>query len=115
VYNSIVLVFINNILSKRNNIKLSAKERMWKFHLDNKHVYEEFEKLALQLIEKGAKRLSSKMIIEYLRASHYIKTLSTDGYKINNDYTASYARYFEYMHPEYKNYFETRSVKSEKS
>jgi len=68
--------------------------------------------LALYLIEKGAKRLSSKMIIEYLRASNYIKTLSTDGYKINNDFTASYARYFEHMNPQYRGYFETRNIKS---
>lgn len=90
--------------------KKSAKERMWEFHKKNPHVYDKFEKKTLQLINRGAKRLSAKMILEGLRWDHYMRTLSTDGFKINNDFFPYYGRYFEYLHPEHVGVFEKRRV-----
>lgn len=83
---------------------------MWAFHRANPHIYQEFEEIAMWMIKRGAKRVSGRMIIEYLRASHYIKTLSADGYKINNDFIAYYTRYFIHNHPQFEKYFEIRAT-----
>lgn len=76
---------------------------------ENPIVYEEFKKYANQLIARGYKHLSSKLICEIIRFNSMIST--TGKYKINNNYTADYARKFEKDFPEYEGYFSKRLCK----
>ena len=72
-----------------------------------------FERFAKQLIEQfGYKRIGAKMIIERVRWECAINSKDKQGYKINNDYTAHYARLFIQNNPQYRDCFETRKLKS---
>lgn len=76
------------------------------YHSENPKIYQEFEKIAFQLIRRGYKRLSSKFICEIVRYNSMIS--GNDGFKINNSYTADYARLFEMTNKEYFGYFSKR-------
>ena len=75
----------------------------------NPSIYEEYKKVAFSLINRGYKRLSSKFIFEIVRYNTNI--YGNDGYKINNIYTADYARQFERDFPAYTGYFSKRLLK----
>jgi len=90
----------------------SSYARFQTFHRSNPHVYEKFKEVALGLIQKGYKRLSSKMIIEYIRCRFMMKTRSNDDFKINNNYTPFYTREFQKEYPQFAKIFETRKQKS---
>lgn len=82
------------------------------FHTKNPQVYLLFERFALQLINAGKDKLGSKMIMERIRWE--ITTggaKDKDGFKINNNYTAYYSREFIKKHPQYRDYFEFRTIR----
>jgi hypothetical protein len=78
-----------------------------KFHAKNPHVYELFKRFANEAIAAGRKRFSSKIICERIRWHTLIET-SDEIWKINNNYTADYARLFMQDFPQYEGYFATR-------
>ena len=86
-------------------MKISFK----KYHEDNPQIYEEFKKLAYQLIKRGYRRLGSKQIFEVIRWQTMVS--GNDGFKVNNNYTSDYARLFESDHPHYAGYFSKRLCK----
>ena len=86
--------------------------RWWDFHRANRKVYELFEKEVFKAISKNKKKLSSKTIIEFIRWNIYIETEGDDTFKINNNYTAHYARHFENRNPAFKGLFEMRKLRS---
>lgn len=78
-----------------------------KYHQENPEIWQEFKSLALRLIGRGVKRYGAKCIMEVVR---YHKTITTKGeFKINNSYTAHYARAFIAKYPQHKDFFETRN------
>jgi hypothetical protein len=82
------------------------------FHTKFPQVYLLFERFAMQLINSGHTKLGSKMIMERIRWE--ISTggaKDSDGFKINNNYTAYYSREFIKNHPEYMEYFEFRVIR----
>jgi|SRR5579871_1937002 len=87
-------------------------KRFLDFHIKYPQVYILFEKFAKMLIEKGHKKLGSKMIIERIRWEIATGSKDQDGFKINNNYTAHYSRLFIKNNPQYKEYFEFRTIKN---
>lgn len=92
--------------------KRGIYNRFLDFHIKYPTVYRLFEKFAIQLIEHGHTKLGAKMIIERIRWEYATDSKDEHGFKINNDFTAHYARWFIKLHPEYKNYFEFREIKT---
>lgn len=84
-----------------------------KFDRENPDVFAAFERLALTAIKKGKTRLSSKLICEVIRWEVFLET-SGEEFKINNNYTAFYARKFMDRHPEHGKCFETRRSKADR-
>lgn len=82
-----------------------------RFHADNPHVWTLFEKFALEAIARGRGKFGAKAIFERLR---WYSIVETDGepWRLNNNYTAYYARLFESRHPEHAGFFEMREVGS---
>lgn len=62
------------------------------YHAENPHVYALFLKYAREVKSKGYDRFSAKAIFERLRWHLNFETKSNDTFKLNNSYTAYYAR-----------------------
>jgi hypothetical protein len=63
------------------------------FHRENPQVYEHLERLAFKLRNRGVSRWGIKSLWETLRYEMAIATSSpVDDYRLNNNYTAYYAR-----------------------
>lgn len=77
------------------------------FHRDNPQVYELFRRFTFQAIDAGRRDFGAKAVMERIRWSSMVET-SGEPYKINNNYTAFYARIFMDSHPEHQGLFQTR-------
>ncbi len=81
------------------------------YNQENPQIYQEFKKIAFQFINRGYKRIGSKMICEIIR---YHSMIQGDGvYRVNNVYTADYAREFEKDYPEHFGIFSKRQCRIE--
>lgn len=87
------------------------KESFKNYHAKRPEIYEEFKKVAHQLIARGYRRLSSQLICEVIRYNSMITKIGE--YKINNDAAAGYSRLFEKDHPQYEGYFLKRLSNAE--
>ena len=86
----------------------TMKDRWWRWHLKNKHVYDAFEKQVYRAISAGKQKLSAYQIIEWIRWEVYMTTVG-DIFRISNDWIPFYARYFVYLHPEHLEVFNFKS------
>lgn len=96
-----------NLFSGIDNLKFVE------YHQKNPHIYNIFKGTATRAINKGFKKYSAKAIFEIIRwetASYK----SPDEYKVNNNYTAFYARMFQNEYPEHKDFFRNRASKFDK-
>lgn len=89
--------------------KLTLQERFDAFHRYNPHVLERMLVLAGQRLTQGEKYISVKALWEELRVS-----LSTNGneYRLNNSFTAFYARALIAIAPHFAGVIETRKRKA---
>lgn len=72
----------------------------------NPEVWRYFKLFSFQMIDRGYKRIGSKMIFERIR---WETMITGDGtFKINNNYTPYYARKFEQEFPEHSGIFAMR-------
>ena len=82
------------------------------FHAANPAVYDWLRANALALKRRGRERYSMKTLLEVLRWHHDVETDSTD-FKLNNNFTAYYARLLMQEEPELDGFFELREIRSE--
>lgn len=75
--------------------------------MENPHVYDGLKRLAYQLHEAEHERYSMKALFEIIRWEHDLKTTSRD-FKLNNNFTALYARLIMKHEPKLKGFFRTR-------
>lgn len=90
----------------------SIREGFEKFHKANPHVYVEFEKQCFIAINRGREKLSSKLIINWIRWNEFLRT-SDKNFRINDAYQAYYSRLFIELHPEHSEIFEFRKLRNE--
>lgn len=81
------------------------------FHGANPHVYVRLVELARQLRERGHRRVGMKMLFEVLRWEHALRTTG-DDFRLNNNYTAYYARLVMEREPDLDGIFETRELRT---
>lgn len=84
------------------------------FHSKNPSVYRAFEREALRAIKRGRKKISAKLLINWIRWNNFIET-GDDNFKINDAYQSYYARLFVTIHPHHKGIFEFRKLRNEES
>ena len=87
----------------------TIEEAFLEFHKLNPHVYRELVAMTRELVDKGNKRVSIKMLFEVLRWKHLLRT-SGDTFKLNNNYHSYYARLIMLNEPDLKGVFETRRL-----
>jgi hypothetical protein len=91
------------------NRRKTLRERWEAFHKDNPQVFDAIEKVATEQRRAGRRRISMKAIFEILRSD---PTLSTAGerWKLNNIYTAFYARELVRRDPRFDKLIEMRKA-----
>jgi hypothetical protein len=90
----------------------TIRERFEAFHAANPHVFRLLRELALEYKRAGRKHGGMKMFYEVLRFRSGIYTQG-DPYKLNNDFTALYARKLMTEEPELAGFFEIRERRAE--
>jgi hypothetical protein len=85
--------------------------RFLNYHSENPHVWDWFVQFTMQAIKAGRGHFSAKAVFERLRWHARFETKG-DEFKINNNYTADYARKFMNEYPQYNDLFETRIRKA---
>jgi hypothetical protein len=90
----------------------SIREGFNDFHKKNPHIFKAFEEQALTAINKGRKKISSKLIINWIRWNEFLRS-SDQNFKINDAYQSYYARYFVEIYPQYIDVFEFRKLRNE--
>ena len=81
------------------------------FDRKNLRVYGLFKRFTFQVIDAGHKHYSADAICHRIRWHTSIDTRG-DDFKINNNYTAFYARKFMKDHPEHDGFFSTRATRA---
>lgn len=82
----------------------------WQFHHANPHVYTRLTHLARNLHQQGRQRVGMKMLFEVLRWHHLSTTGDADGFRLNNNYHAYYARLIMAREPDLDGVFELRRL-----
>lgn len=90
----------------------ASKDAFDKFHAENPDVWRHFEKFTLELIEAGHLHYSADAVCHRIRWHLDVETKSEDGLKLNNNYTAHYARLFAARYPQHATFFRCRRRKS---
>jgi hypothetical protein len=91
---------------------VSIRDGFNKFIAENPHIYKSFEEQTLRAIKKGRTKISSDLIINYIRWEQFIES-SDKHFKINNSYSAYIARHFIKQNPEYSHLFNLRKLRNE--
>lgn len=90
-------------------MKPTIEELFLAFHSANPNVYAALCRLARQAVAKGRKRVGMKMLFEVVRWEVFLTT-QKDEFKLNNNYTARYARLIMEQEPDLAGVFETREL-----
>ena len=90
----------------------SIRDGFNKFISKNPHIYKSFEEQTFRAIKKGRTKISSDLIINYIRWEQFIES-SDEHFKINNSYSAYIARFFIKQNPQYSNLFNLRKLRNE--
>lgn len=90
---------------------LTISERFELFHAANPHIYEKLREFALQMRfarKKKRRKYGIKALFERVRWHYEFEVNSDEEFKLNNDFTALYARKLMEREPDLAGFFETR-------
>lgn len=93
-----------------SDIKPHIVEKFLVFHQNNPHIYPLFKKYSAMVMNSGRKRYSIKTIIERIRWHVDVETKGEE-FKINNNHSSCYVRLLIMDHPQYADFFKTRSTR----
>jgi hypothetical protein len=91
----------------------SIQDRFDAFHKANPHIYDYLKARAISLKHRGINRYGMKSLFELLRWDYAIQSGKEDSFKLNNNFTALYARKLMKEVAELRNFFATRTRRSE--
>jgi hypothetical protein len=86
--------------------------RFAEYHAANPQVYLALRRFALEARRAGRDRMGMKALFERVRWFTEVETTG-DSFKVNNSYTAHYARLLMACEPELIGFFETRKAKAD--
>lgn len=109
-----VLPFLEELTQPAYPPGLTIRQRFEIFHDANPTVFSALRQMALQLKARGARRGSMKALMETLRWLHQLTVNPDDsGFKLNNNFTALYARLLMDREPALEGFFETRARRAQ--
>jgi len=83
-----------------------------RYHAANPQVWRLFVRFTTDLIRRGFEHYSADAVLHRIRWHTDVETRSPEEFKINNNYTAEYARMFHQLYPEHAGFFRTRRRRS---
>lgn len=95
----------NDYITTRHD-EMSAQFKA--FHNDHPEVWDLFQRFAFEKIKRGFNNYSSKGIFERIRWEVARPEPEPSDFKLNNNYTAFYARWFMLKYPEHDGFFRLR-------
>lgn len=81
-----------------------------KFHADHPEVYTDLCEIARDLKRRGYQRFGIKTVYEVARWRSMIRRGPKDKFKLNNNFTAYYARKIMEQEPDLRDVFQTRRL-----
>lgn len=93
----------------------TLEHRFLEFHAANPHVYDRLVALARQAKRRGREKLGIAMIYEVVRWEHFMRTDDPEGYRLNNNWRAFYARLIMRREPDLAGIFDTRAQRFERA
>lgn len=90
------------------------EEAAVKFHRENPKVWKYFVRFTFEVIHRGFRHYSAKGVFERIRWE--TDEADVDGkstFKLNNNYSAFFARWFMDTYPEHDGFFRLRAMPSE--
>lgn len=75
----------------------------------NPRVWELFEQFTLMLIRRGFRHYSADAVLHRVRWETTVELRDGEGFKINNNWSAYYARKWIGRHPNHANFFRLRA------
>lgn len=85
------------------------------FHEANPEIYKKFAELCFFLYTQiGIRKTGVALVWERMRWDFVLETRSTDGFKLNNNHKAYYARLFMNSHPMFRGFFNIRVTAGER-
>ncbi len=91
----------------------NLEKKFWEFHKDNPNFYVLFSRFTMDVVASKRERFGVSMIIERIRWYTAIETRN-DAFKINNNFSAYYARLWMRDNPEHDGLFSTRELTAKK-
>lgn len=98
------------IVEPRSNLEAERWQEFQDYHESNPHVWKQFERFTIQLRHAGKTKYGAKSIMERVRWEEDTQNPGRE-FKINNNYTAFYARIFVMKYPDFEGFFEFREQK----
>lgn len=89
----------------------SVRDRFTRFHKANPQVYDLFRQAAMRMRDTGRQRYSARTIVEVIRWDHDLRSTG-DAFSVNDNFTPIYVRLLIHEHPEFRDFFELRTVRS---
>lgn len=80
------------------------------FHTKNPHVYKHLVTLARQVRDTGYKHYSINSLFERLRWHYQFDVVTSDRFKLNNNFRSRYARLVMEKETDLQGFFKLRSV-----
>lgn len=84
------------------------------FDRENPRVWQLFVEMTRRVINAGHIHYSSDAVLHAIRWHMDVVTKSEDGFKINNNYSAHYARKFHDCYPQHDGFFRLRRTRDSK-
>lgn len=92
--------------------RMTLGERFLRFHLANPHVLDLIVKISRDLKGLGFQRAGMKLVFERIRWLSALETKG-DGFRVNNSYTAFYARKVMEEEPDLRGFFRLRESEAD--
>lgn len=97
---------------KRSEVAVSEYESKWQkfaaWHTMNPHIWILFVNYTFGVIRAGHTRFSSDAVLHRIRWHMNVDVRTKDDFKINDHYSAYYARCFRAIYPKHADLFEIR-------
>lgn len=101
-----------DMIYRYSSRRATCEERFDRFLGQHPEIYQEFKRLAHQLLARGIRRYGAKAIMEVIRYSCAISLDEQETFRIDNNYTSMVARKLIEEDSRFNGFFETRKIRN---